>query len=372
MMLQVLVKNFYSTSIKSATNTSLLATLRKNTGYPIINCKKALEQSENDLQKAEEWLHARAQAEGWAKATKLQDRTTAQGLMGVAFGKNRAAVVELNCETDFVARNKRFQVLVSTVAADILYHLSNNEQDSQLDPVHKVTLSSGELSGMPWQEFPDKHLSDLVALNIGQLGENMVIRRAMYLRVAEGIRLGCYTHPRSSPEPGASLLGKYAALVAIKETSAPEETSSLTTDEFCQQLGMHIVGMNPQSLGSLSEIESSKEQEARSKTEPLKQEPTVIKTSSDLPESSTSSSESSSSSNESSTSDSDSDSESAGDSLDMNENRLYQQTFLMEPGVTVREVALRQGVEIVDFVRFHCGGSLEESVPSGSTTTTAA
>lgn len=91
---------------------SVLAQLRKKTGYTIANCKKALEMHENDINKAEEWLKQQAQSLGWTKANKLQGRTTSQGLIGVCTQRNHAAIVEVNCETDFVARNKTFHEMV--------------------------------------------------------------------------------------------------------------------------------------------------------------------------------------------------------------------------------------------------------------------
>ena len=84
---------FYSS--QAAASKSLLATLRRKTGFPIGKCKEALTQHDNDLEAAEKWLHARAQEEGWAKAQKLQGRKAQQGLIGVIVRDNQAAMVEV-------------------------------------------------------------------------------------------------------------------------------------------------------------------------------------------------------------------------------------------------------------------------------------
>lgn len=85
------------------------------------------------LSQAEKWLQEQAQALGWSKATKLQGRPTAQGLIGVSVNKNIAAIVEVNCETDFVARNKTFQTLVDSVTiASLQFAVRNQNAGSSL------------------------------------------------------------------------------------------------------------------------------------------------------------------------------------------------------------------------------------------------
>ncbi|XP_066564764.1 elongation factor Ts, mitochondrial isoform X2 [Amia ocellicauda] len=100
-----------------AAEKALLIKLRKATGYSFVNCKKALDKFSNDIKQAESWLHEQAQMEGWAKASKLQGRRATQGLIGQLLGEHGATMVEVNCETDFVARNETFQQLVREVAA---------------------------------------------------------------------------------------------------------------------------------------------------------------------------------------------------------------------------------------------------------------
>ena len=118
-----------------------LSSLRKKTGYSFVNCKKALEQFGEDINQAEIWLKEQAQKEGWAKATKLQDRSAVQGLVGVNYNPDEGTgiLVEVNCETDFVARNSKFQDMVARVSESCLREL-------ELKPIngssyHKVLLT---------------------------------------------------------------------------------------------------------------------------------------------------------------------------------------------------------------------------------------
>lgn len=112
-----------------ASDKSALATLRKKTGYTFANCKKALELHNNDLPKAEQWLKQQAQTLGWSKATKLEGRSTKQGLVGVLVRNNIGAMVEVNCETDFVARNEHFQKFVEKVSIAVTKHAENFESN---------------------------------------------------------------------------------------------------------------------------------------------------------------------------------------------------------------------------------------------------
>lgn len=99
--------------------------LRRTTGYSFVNCKKALETCGGDLKQAEAWLHKQAQKEGWSKAAKLHGRKTKEGLIGLLQEENTAVLVEVNCETDFVSRNVKFQQLVQQVALGTMAHCQN-------------------------------------------------------------------------------------------------------------------------------------------------------------------------------------------------------------------------------------------------------
>ncbi|XP_045931257.1 elongation factor Ts, mitochondrial [Micropterus dolomieu] len=160
---------------------ALLMKLRKNTGYTFMNCKKALEKFDNDITQAETWLHEQAQKEGWSKANKLEGRKAKEGLIGLFIGDKAAVMVEVNCETDFVARNEKFQQLVKDVAFATFAHHQNKTQ-SKAGYVKSV-LAGDELSKLSVGEGAS--LADRVALTIvvvfqgGKEGEEKVLGRKL-------------------------------------------------------------------------------------------------------------------------------------------------------------------------------------------------
>ncbi|KAK4879801.1 hypothetical protein RN001_007947 [Aquatica leii] len=224
-----------------ASEKSLLASLRKKTGYTFTNCKKALEMHSNDLVKAESWLHQQAQALGWSKATKLEGRNTSQGLVAVAVNKTDAAIVEVNCETDFVARNKAFQEMAEAAAKACLKYAE--KQPHLRGPLTKIGLDSDQLSHLPTTS--GKLLSDELALMIGSLGENASLRRALCLKVDTNVHLSAYAHP-SGTERDNVFLGKFGGLVAIRQKEPKDVDIQALGRNLCQ----HVVGMDPKKVGT--------------------------------------------------------------------------------------------------------------------------
>lgn len=147
-----------------AAEKALLLKLRKSTGYTFINCKKALEKFDNDVTQAESWLHEQAQKEGWSKANKLGSRKAKDGLIGLFVEDKAAVMVEVNCETDFVARNEKFQQLVKDVAFATLAHHQSKSQGKT--GYVKSLLEGSELGKLSVGEGAS--LADRVALTIGQ------------------------------------------------------------------------------------------------------------------------------------------------------------------------------------------------------------
>nr|XP_040232457.1 elongation factor Ts, mitochondrial isoform X1 [Anopheles coluzzii] len=285
----------YATAEKSA-----LATLRKKTGYTFANCKKALELHNNDLAKAEQWLKEQATAMGWSKATKLEGRNTAQGLIGVLVQRNVGAMVEVNCETDFVARNASFQRFVQVASAACVRHLEKVESDANLT---KVGLNSEALKQIVLDD--GKSLGDHLALMIGTVGENASLNRAICYKVPDSIQLTGYVHPAPSEEipHDVPLLGKYGSLVAFKsEHSTVQEGADgaeLSPAQVARKVCQHIVGMKPERIGV-----------------PGKDEPAADKD---------------------------------------DETCLIHQEYLVDPAYTVGEVLEANRLQIVDFQRFACG-----------------
>ncbi|XP_055917467.1 elongation factor Ts, mitochondrial [Eupeodes corollae] len=217
---------------------SSLATLRKKTGYTFANCKKALEMHNNDLSMAEKWLHEQAQSMGWSKATKLEGRATAQGLVGVLIRGNVGAMVEVNCETDFVARNDHFKKFVDHASRVCAKYTEMTEFDGDL---WKLGFEADALKNLKAED--GKSLGDHLALLIGTVGENASIRRAICFKTNNFLKLSGYTHPTSTSIAPSDVtqVGKYGTIVAFRGDSMDVELQK----NLCQ----HIVGMNPKKIG---------------------------------------------------------------------------------------------------------------------------
>lgn len=226
-----------------AAEKALLMKLRKSTGYTFINCKKALEKCHNDITKAESWLHEQAQKEGWSKASKLEGRRAKEGLIGLFVGDKAAVMVEVNCETDFVARNEKFQQLVKDVAFATMAHHSSKNQ-GQTGYV-KSLLAAEDLSKLNLGE--DASLADQLALTIGRLGENISVRRAVTVGVPAGWHIGSYIHGGVAGQSDMAM-GRYGALVVF------QGGKDGALDTLGRKLGQHVVGEAPVSLGNMDDL----------------------------------------------------------------------------------------------------------------------
>ena len=178
--------------------------------------------------KAEDWLKEQAQALGWSKAEKLQGRSTTQGLIAVIVDNCHGALVEINCETDFVARNKHFHGLADTIATAVLQHASTLPIDGA---VNKTLLDAETLKQIPAHN--GKSIADHSALTIGTVGENIGVRRALCMSVSPDVKLAGCTHP-APINPLPTSFGRYGSLVAYK-TVKPNE-------QLGMQLCQHIIG----------------------------------------------------------------------------------------------------------------------------------
>ena len=189
--------------------------LRERTGAGMMDCKKALAEAGGDMEAAVDWLRAK----GLAAAAKKAGRTAAEGLVGVAVEGNRGAVVEVNSETDFVAKNEQFQAFVREVARLAL-------------------ASGGDVDTLAGSQFPGGGtVAEALTNNIATIGENQSLRRAAVLEVGEGAVVS-YVH--NSVAPG---LGKIGVLVAL-ESAAPDNV----LQPLGKQLAMHIAAANPLAL----------------------------------------------------------------------------------------------------------------------------
>ncbi|MET3592584.1 MULTISPECIES: translation elongation factor Ts [Mesorhizobium] len=189
--------------------------LRDLTGAGMMDCKAALNETNGNMEEAVDWLRKK----GISKADKKAGRTAAEGLIGVDSGVREAAVVEVNSETDFVARNAAFQEIVANVA--------------------KVALAYGTTEAVAAAKYPgsDKSVTDTIKDAVGTIGENMGFRRSAKLTVPHGA-VATYVH-----NAVADGLGKLGVLVAI-ETTGNEHAANA----FGRQVAMHVAATNPMAL----------------------------------------------------------------------------------------------------------------------------
>lgn len=191
--------------------------LREMTAAGMMDCKKALTECNGDIEASVDWLRKK----GLSKAAKKSDRVAAEGLVAVAVEGTKGVVVELNSETDFVAKNDQFQKLVTDVAGAAL-----NANDS-VDALSAAKLENGET------------VAENITSAIASIGENMSLRRVASVSVDKGAVVA-YVHNKV-----ADNLGKIGVLVGI-ESSADADVVATTA----KQVAMHIAATNPQSLSS--------------------------------------------------------------------------------------------------------------------------
>jgi len=188
--------------------------LRDKTGAGMMDCKTALGETNGDMEAAIDWLRKK----GISKAAKKAGRAAAEGLIGVAVGDDAGALVEVNAETDFVARNDEFKGFVKSAAQLAL------EEGGDLEKLLNRKMGS---------ESVRHTLTELVA----KIGENMSVRRTIALAVDPGV-VSAYVHNAASPE-----LGKIGVLVALKSTAAKAKLAALG-----RQIAMHVAAAAPLAL----------------------------------------------------------------------------------------------------------------------------
>ena len=195
---------------------AMVRDLREKTGAGMMDCKRALSESGGDAEAAFDWLRKK----GLSAAAKKSGRVAAEGLIGVASARNRAAMVEVNAETDFVARNETFQALVEKIA-QIALEVGEDVEAIRAAPVPGTGRTVAE------------ELTQLVAT----IGENMSLRRARVMSVPSGV-VATYVH--NVLRPG---LGKIGVLVAVEAESELEALETLG-----RQVGMHVAATRPDAL----------------------------------------------------------------------------------------------------------------------------
>jgi elongation factor Ts len=193
---------------------NMVKELRDKTGAGMMDCKAALSESSGDLETAVDWLRKK----GLAKAAKKAGRVAADGLIGVALKANKGVVVEVNSETDFVARNDLFQGLVKMIADVAL------DVGADVDKILAARIG-------------DRTAADAIAETIAKVGENMTLRRAAGLSVGKGA-IASYVH--NSVADG---LGKIGVIVALESSGKTDELKA-----FGRMVAMHVASANPQAV----------------------------------------------------------------------------------------------------------------------------
>ncbi len=185
-------------------NASLIKELRDISGAGMMDCKKALEENDNDIKKATEWLREK----GIAKAAKKSGRIAAEGLSTVVTEGNKAVILEINCETDFVAKNEKFQKFMSDVAQTILNSNAKTNEDA-------LALSCEEGT-----------LNDYVTSMTATIGEKISFRRFTLLEKSDDENFGTYIH----------MGGKISVLTLVKGAS----------EDVAKDVSMHAAAMRPE------------------------------------------------------------------------------------------------------------------------------
>jgi elongation factor Ts len=199
----------------AAITAQMVKELREKTGAGMMDCKAALSETNGDMEAGVDWLRAK----GLSKAAKKAGRVAAEGLIAVALASKAGAVVEVNSETDFVARNDTFQAMVKEIAGLALKAGGDAKK-----------LGDAPMSG-------GKAVTDYIQEMVGKIGENMSLRRTATLKVKDGI-VASYVHNSVAPD-----LGKIGVLVALESTADKAKLA-----ELGKQIAMHVAAANPLAL----------------------------------------------------------------------------------------------------------------------------
>lgn len=277
--------------------------LREATGAGMMDVKKALTETNGDMDAAVDWLRTK----GLAKAAKKADRVAAEGLIGVAVTDGRGVAIEINSETDFVAKNADFQALVRDVA--------------------KVALTAGDsVEVVKASHLNGKTVDEVVQETIARIGENMTLRR---MHVLEGDTVVSYVHNAASAG-----MGKIGVLVALKGDKAKAE-------EIGKQFAMHIAATSPLSLSEATMDPAVVERELTVQTAKALEEnaasakpkPEAVIHNNIIP---------------------------GRMKKFLAENTLLGQAFVINPDLTVEAAAKAAGVEITGYARVAVGEGIEK------------
>ena len=275
-----------------AITASMVKELRETTGAGMMDAKKALTETDGDFEAAIDWLRTK----GLAKAAKKSSRVAAEGLVAVATSDGKGVAVEVNSETDFVAKNSDFQEMVKAITTAAL-NVSNTDE-----------LASTSING--------KTVADTLTDNIAKIGENMTLRR---MQTIEAERVVTYVHNSATQD-----MGQIGVLVAINGDNT----------EFARQVAMHVAAANPQALSAAELDQSIVEREKNILTEQARESGKPEQVIEKMIQ--------------------------GRMKKFLAEVTLLGQDFVINPDLTVEAAAQEAGVEIVSYVRMAVGEGIEK------------
>ena len=275
-----------------AITASMVKELRETTGAGMMDAKKALTETNGDFEAAIDWLRTK----GLAKAAKKSSRVAAEGLVAVATSDGKGVAVEVNSETDFVAKNSDFQEMVKAITTAAL-NVSNTDE-----------LASASIDG--------KTVADTLTDNIAKIGENMTLRR---MQTIEAERVVTYVHNSATQD-----MGQIGVLVAINGENT----------EFARQVAMHVAAANPQALSAAELDQSIVEREKNILTEQARESGKPEQVIEKMIQ--------------------------GRMKKFLAEVTLLGQDFVINPDLTVEAAAKEAGVDIVSYVRMAVGEGIEK------------
>lgn len=286
---------------------AMVKDLRETSGAGMMDCKKALNETNGDMDAAVDWLRTK----GLAAAAKKSSRTAAEGLVGVAVSGTKGAAVEVNSETDFVAKNDQFQQFVRDVTQIAL-------------------ATGGDVDALKTQAMPSgKTVEEVLTNNVATIGENQSLRRSKTLEVTKGAVVP-YVHNVAAPG-----LGKIGVLVALESDAADDVLQALG-----KQIAMHIAAAFPKALNESDLDEAEIERERAIATEKAADSGKPADIIAKMVE--------------------------GGIAKYRKEHALVSQLFVMDGKTKISDVVAKAGkdagaeIKLVDYVRFQLGEGIEK------------
>lgn len=311
-----------STGASSMTPTKkALMKLRRITGYSYVNCRKAVDKfGPDNIEEATAWLRELARKEGWAKAAKLSNKKTAEGLLSISTKGNVGAVVELNCQTDFVARGDDFKNLITNLTEAILNHAKTISTT--------INIPKGEVITVPVVADEIKmsngvSISEAIALTVGKLGENITTPVMNMIFAEEGVNVSGHSHPKE--KINNCEVGRFISVVGIKRD--PTKDISFPSEKLGEQICQHIIGMRPESLGEPPKEGEGIKVESKESQQEEKQGEDDLNSYDNTPTT----------------------------SLSEDETGLLRQQFMLNPSQSVFSYMEGHGAQIINYLRMEVG-----------------